>query len=114
MSSDKKTKTKDKLIGLQVYDAEGYNQGTVDDIAYTVGKVGLTLVIKTKGGESKEVVWENIQAAGDVVILKPKVAEPAPSEVSPASQQICPTCGEPLTYIPQYKRWYCYKDKKYV
>ena len=29
-------------------------------------------------------------------------------------QQLCPTCGKPLTWIPQYKRWYCYNDKKYV
>lgn len=26
----------------------------------------------------------------------------------------CPTCGEPLTYIPQYNRWYCHKDQKYA
>ena len=26
----------------------------------------------------------------------------------------CPTCGEPLSYIQQYQRWYCYKEKKYV
>ncbi len=26
----------------------------------------------------------------------------------------CPTCGEPLTYIQEYNRWYCYKDKKYI
>jgi hypothetical protein len=27
---------------------------------------------------------------------------------------ICPTCGQPLSYIEQYQRWYCYKDQKYV
>jgi len=26
----------------------------------------------------------------------------------------CPTCGKPLTYIEQYKRWYCYNCGKYV
>lgn len=26
----------------------------------------------------------------------------------------CPTCGKPLTYIEQYKRWYCYNCSKYV
>jgi sporulation protein YlmC with PRC-barrel domain len=31
-----------------------------------------------------------------------------------STQQLCPTCGQPLTWIPQYKRWYCYNDKKYV
>ena len=31
-----------------------------------------------------------------------------------STQPLCPTCGQPLTWIPQYKRWYCYNDKKYV
>ena len=26
----------------------------------------------------------------------------------------CPTCGKPLAYIEQYKRWYCYNCGKYV
>ncbi|MEM3397611.1 MAG: PRC-barrel domain-containing protein [Nitrososphaerota archaeon] len=26
----------------------------------------------------------------------------------------CPTCGKPLTYIEQYKRWYCYNCSKYM
>jgi hypothetical protein len=26
----------------------------------------------------------------------------------------CPTCGNPLTYIQQYQRFYCYKCKKYA
>src|SRR5208283_1167403 len=32
----------------------------------------------------------------------------------PSNQPHCPTCDQPLTWIPQYKRWYCYTDKKYV
>ena len=31
-----------------------------------------------------------------------------------SSQPLCPTCNQPLTWIPQYSRWYCYNDKKYV
>jgi hypothetical protein len=34
----------------------------------------------------------------------------APSEKAPT----CPDCDGPLTYIPQYQRWYCYKCKKYT
>jgi hypothetical protein len=26
----------------------------------------------------------------------------------------CPTCGQPLTYVQQYQRWYCEKEQKYV
>lgn len=124
--SDKKAMTKDRLIGMQVYDAEGNTIGTVQDIAFTVGKMGMTLIVNTKKGESKEVAWEDIQAAGDIVVLKPKGDQSAVSSASPAMQQpvaatptqgqapVCPRCGGPLTYIPQYQRWYCYKDKKYV
>jgi sporulation protein YlmC with PRC-barrel domain len=41
--------------------------------------------------------------------------QPQPVHQQPqASQPMCPTCGKPLTWIAQYKRWYCYSDKKYV
>ena len=128
-NQDKKSMTKDRLIGMQVYDSEGNDAGTVKDIAFTVGKMGMTLITETKKGETKEVDWEDIQAAGDIVILKPKgdQAQPAPYSAQPMGQQpmvagqtgqaqatVCPNCGGPLTYIPQYQRWYCYKDKKYV
>jgi len=28
--------------------------------------------------------------------------------------RICPQCGKPATWIPQYKRWYCYNCQKYL
>ena len=31
-----------------------------------------------------------------------------------SDKQTCPKCGGPLTWIPQKKKWYCFKDKKYV
>lgn len=40
-----------------------------------------------------------------------KVIEPPP----PSQRGYpCPTCGKPLKWIEQYKRWYCYNCKKYV
>ena len=36
-----------------------------------------------------------------------------PSTPSSASAQACPTCGQPLTFIQQYSRWYCNNCKKY-
>lgn len=113
--------TKDRLIGMQVIDSEGNDAGTVQDIAFTVGKVGMTLIIESKRGETKEIPWEQIQAAGDFVVLKPAVAQaqsfggqPVGPQPQQAQTPTCPTCGGPLTYIQQYQRWYCYKDKKYV
>jgi sporulation protein YlmC with PRC-barrel domain len=123
---DKKAMTKDRLIGMQVYDSEGNATGTVQDIAFTVGKMGMTLIVETKKGDTQEIAWEDIQAAGDIVVLKPKGDQPgvvaSASSVSqaggaqPVQSQtpVCPICGGPLTYIQQYQRWYCYKDKKYV
>lgn len=29
-------------------------------------------------------------------------------------QYPCPFCGQPLSYIQQYQRWYCYNCKRYV
>jgi sporulation protein YlmC with PRC-barrel domain len=118
---DKKTLTKDRLIGLQVIDSQGNKAGTVQDIAFTIGKVGQSLIVETENGEVKEFDWEDVQAAGDFVLLKPpKVQAQSYGTQSMAQQtqqspaQVCPTCGGPLTYIPQYQRWYCYKDQKYV
>jgi sporulation protein YlmC with PRC-barrel domain len=115
---EKKAMTKDRLIGMQVIDSGGNDAGTVQDIAFTVGKVGMTLIVESKKGDSKEVPWEQIQAAGDFVILKPETQSVMGQPMGVQSQQsqtpVCPTCGGPLTYVQQYQRWYCYKDKKYV
>lgn len=39
---------------------------------------------------------------------------PEPEPVAPKAENPCPTCGEELSYIQQYDRWYCYKEKKYA
>jgi len=31
----------------------------------------------------------------------------------PQAAGLCSTCGKPLTWIPQYSRWYCYNCQKY-
>jgi hypothetical protein len=35
----------------------------------------------------------------------------APTQAQQVSY--CSTCGKPLTWIPQYSRWYCYNCQKY-
>ena len=122
MSKQEKAMTKDRLIGMTVIDADGNSAGTIKDIAFTVGKMGMTMIIETAKGEDKEVPWEQIQAAGDYVLLKPSTVQTTSFGAQPMAQPqqaqaqapTCPTCGGPLTYIQQYQRWYCYKDKKYV
>jgi sporulation protein YlmC with PRC-barrel domain len=111
MAKQEKAVTKDMLVGMRVVDAEGRAVGTVKDVAFVVGKIGLSLYVEGKKGESRNVTWEEVQAVGDFVILKPvqtQVQQPQ------TTVQTCPTCGGPLRYIGQYQRWWCDKDKKYV
>jgi len=41
---------------------------------------------------------------------KPLPTPPPPSSIV---APVCPVCGQPLTFIQQYSRWYCYNCKKY-
>lgn len=111
MAKQEKAVTKDMLVGMRVVDAEGRAVGTVKDVAFVVGKIGLSLYVEGKKGESRNVTWEEVQAVGDFVILKPAQAQVQQPQTT---VQTCPTCGGPLRYIEQYQRWWCDKDKKYV
>jgi len=110
-----KSVTKDKLVGMTVIDSDGNIAGTVKDVGFTVGKAGISLSIEDKNGDIQDVAWDNIQGAGDFVLLKPNAAQPVQAaQPAQSSQPTCSTCGGPLSYIQQYQRWYCYKCKKYV
>jgi sporulation protein YlmC with PRC-barrel domain len=131
--------SKSKLIGKSVVDQEGNLVGTVKDVGFAGGKQGISLVVENKNGESQDIAWDTIQGAADFVILKPaqqsasspqmqaqpvqQYAQPVQTVQSQVTQPVqqtqsatplCPICHTPLTWIPQYKRWYCYKDQKYA
>ncbi len=118
--------TRDALVGMQVIDAKGRLVGKVKDVAFAVGKAGIALSVESENEEIRNIPWEEIQAASDFIILKPAAQsayQPQPQQqqqqpVQTAQQQqsqpLCPTCSRPLTWIPQYQRWYCYNEKKYV
>jgi sporulation protein YlmC with PRC-barrel domain len=108
MAKQEKGITKDMLVGMQVIDAEGNMVGTVKDISFIVGKTGVSLYVENKKGESRNISWEQVQAVGDFILLKPEQIQ------MQQAQPTCPTCKGALTYIPQYQRWYCYTCKKYV
>lgn len=38
---------------------------------------------------------------------------PAAAPVAPGAV-MCPKCGKPATFVPQYNRYYCYTDQQYV
>ena len=42
--------------------------------------------------------------------------QPTPAYAAPAAQPAtpnCPRCGRPVTYVPQYQRWYCQAENVY-
>jgi sporulation protein YlmC with PRC-barrel domain len=115
MEKTDKPLTRDALVSMQVIDAKGRLIGRVKDLAFAVGKTGISLSIENKDGEIQNIAWEDVQAASDFIILRP-VPQTANQSVAQqqTTQPLCPTCNQPLTWIPQYQRWYCYNDKKYV
>jgi len=75
---------------------------------------------EAKDGGTQNIAWDNIQGAGDFVVLKPtgaqtsRVVQPVQAaQPAQSSQATCPTCRGQLSYIQQYQRWYCYKCQKY-
>ncbi|MGB8779598.1 MAG: PRC-barrel domain-containing protein [Candidatus Bathyarchaeia archaeon] len=111
MAKQEKAVTKDMLVGMAVVDSDGRSVGTVKDVAFVVGKMGLSLRVEGKKGEGRDISWEEVQAAGDFIVLKPARAQVQETQ---RTAQTCPTCGGPLRYIEQYQRWWCDRDKKYV
>jgi sporulation protein YlmC with PRC-barrel domain len=127
MEKTDKPLTRDALVSMQVIDAKGKLLGKVKDVAFAIGKIGISLTVENEDGETQNVAWEEVQAAADFIILKPQMVQQSTYQPQPvqtgaqqaqpaqqSTQPLCPTCGKPLTWIPQYQRWYCYNDKKYV
>jgi|WetSurMetagenome_2_1015567.scaffolds.fasta_scaffold01506_10 hypothetical protein len=42
----------------------------------------------------------------------PPVNAQAPASGAPSSLPVCPTCGYPLVFLPEYNRWYCSAEKR--
>ncbi|MGD0450729.1 MAG: PRC-barrel domain-containing protein [Candidatus Bathyarchaeia archaeon] len=132
MAQTRKPLTRDSLVSMQVIDSNGQLVGKVADIAFEVGKTGVSLAVETQSGETKIVEWSEVQAASDFIILRAQsqsltqtrnqTQTTQPQETTQQPKQIltkqktpplCPTCNKPLKWIPKYKRYYCYDDKKY-
>ena len=54
------------------------------------------------------------QAAPAAQVAAPKAAAPRAAPVAQQPARVCPDCGQPATWVEQYKRWYCYRCKKYL
>ena len=115
-----------KLVGMQVYDPDCLLVGTVKEIGIVPGPANITLYITTKVGSMIEIEWGDVKTVGDIILLAKKVEIPHPTVVvtptptptpTPTTQPAvptCPKCGKPGTWIPQYKRYYCYTCKMYL
>ncbi|MGQ9479403.1 MAG: PRC-barrel domain-containing protein [Thermoproteota archaeon] len=113
-----------KLIGMQVYDPDCLLIGTVKEIGIVPGQGNITLYVTTKAGSLLEIEWGDVKTVGDIILLSKKVEIPQPTTpvaqpvtIAPAAQPAaptCPRCGKPATWIPQYKRYYCYNCKQYL
>ncbi len=128
MEKSDKPLTRDALVGMQVINAKGQLLGKVKDVVFAVGKMGISITVENENGETQTIGWEEVQAAADFILLKPQMIQQTTYQPQQQSTQTvqqstpqqqtahptCPTCGRPLTWIPQYQRWYCYNDKKYV
>lgn len=127
----KKVIPRSKLVGMQVYNPDATLVGTIKDIGLVPGEAGsFVLIVTTRYQTQIEIEWEKVKEVGDIVLLGEKVEVEAPERPvervaeAPAtgagvatpqtSAPICPTCGKPATWIPQYKRWYCYNCRKYL
>ncbi|MEM3659335.1 MAG: PRC-barrel domain-containing protein [Thermoproteota archaeon] len=115
-----------KLIGMQVYDPDCLFIGTVKEIGLVPGGGTITLYISTKTGSMVEIEWGDVETVGDIILLSKKIeipqvavataptTQPAPAVAAQPQVPICPKCGKPGTWIPQYKRYYCYTCKQYL
>jgi len=48
--------------------------------------------------------------------IQPQTFDPQPPTTIQHPQQqspVCSICGGPLTYIQEYDKWYCYRDRAY-
>ncbi|MBO3842198.1 MAG: hypothetical protein FGF48_07260 [Candidatus Brockarchaeota archaeon] len=92
-----------KLFGYEVASSEkeivvqiGDQSIPVKSIGILLGIAGLALAVAGAASSGKA----------------PQYYQNPPPPPEPA--YYCPTCGNPLTYIPQYRRWYCHHCRKYV
>jgi sporulation protein YlmC with PRC-barrel domain len=86
----RRTLTREKILGMQVINHEGYKVGTVKDVSLVVGSPDQALIIDDGNGKETEVLWSEISAAGDVILLRQKEEKSINTKSSP---EICPSCG---------------------
>jgi len=90
---------------------------TMETVGWLAGRWQLEKLNKM-GDEGWEAVGVFLSEKASYVLLKREkfvgqtmVPSPPPSQV--AGPPTCPTCGQRLTFVEQYGKWYCYNCRKY-
>ena len=92
-------------MGLQVYNPDGTLVGTVQDVILPIGEEGgeISLQIITKYNQTESVKWSEVEAVGDIVILKNKIELKAPEgqqpTAAPQPSQPTPQPVSPQPYV---------------
>jgi len=95
-----------EVVGKQVVEKRGYVIGTVKDLSFTITPEGVELAISVdSAGRELNIPWAEVQAIGDVVLLKSQYEKPAsapalvappavptPTPITPGLEKICPYC----------------------
>jgi tetratricopeptide (TPR) repeat protein len=82
--------------------------------------VGLSITAFGSSEEMKKFLYEKPikeykeSYENELAILKNNLSEARSKGSQQLQQPLCPSCREPLSYIQQYQRWYCYKCQKYT
>jgi sporulation protein YlmC with PRC-barrel domain len=92
---EKRALTREKMLGMQVINSKGYIIGKVKNLSLVVGEPEQALIIEDEQGNETEVLWNEVSAGGDVILLKPE-EEVKPEEKQTAPPTHCPSCGAEL------------------
>lgn len=113
-----------------VYNPDASFVGEVIDFGLSVGVTLPSLILKGADGSTIDIPWDKIGQAKDIVLTKEVIdvsahrktgveqAQTQPVQAQPAQQaqvaRFCTKCGNRLTWIQQYNRYYCYNCKAYI
>jgi len=95
------------LKDIRFVEYRKYFGGSTLTVGFIQGNIPRVYSFNFRGFKSREDFYNDLKRwvlhEGGAVDAKAEIFTPR-----------CPTCGKPATWIPQYKRWYCYNCQKYL
>lgn len=98
------------------YDEGSVRVGSILTFIPFVSIVGfiLLLVGYSRASSKMRTGWSPARPMGYGVPPTPMAAAPPTPGMAAPAAGVCPSCGQPTTWMAQYNRWYCTKEQKYV